>query len=218
MTKRTSKILIVEDHPIVVDGYKTILRGATTSELIFYVALNCDEALTHLSKNRFDLVILDLQLPESSNSSYLDGEDLGLLIRREYAHSKILVITAISDPLRITSVTRHLNPEGFIIKSDIRSHDLIKAVNLLLLGKRFYSSSVTKQHSFRPFNNDLIDDLDRKILYHLSLGEKTKDLQRFVPLSRRGIEQRKVKLRYLFGIHKTSGTNLIKEAKKRNII
>jgi two-component system response regulator NreC len=218
MVAQPVHILIIEDHALVTESYKTILHSIEEQDFVVDVALNCDATLERLMAKSFNLILLDIQLPASSDRKFLDGEDLGIFIRKHQPEAKILVITAIAEPLRIESVFKYIDPEGFIIKSDVNSRDVRLAIQQLLRGRTFFSSSTNPYRRLPKSSRELIDDYDRKILYHLSLGEKTKDLQKFVPLSKRGIEERKVKLRDLFGIDKNSETNLIKEAKKRNII
>lgn len=63
-----------------------------------------------------------------------------------------------------------------------------------------------------------IDDIDRQILYHLSMGEKTKDLCKLIPLSHRAIETRKARLIALFNVNNNPDFNLIKAAKQLGYI
>jgi len=218
MNRSTGNILIIEDHALIAESYINILNSIEGQNFSTDLAFNCDETIHRLLARDYDLIFLDIQIPSSSDQKFLDGEDLGIFIRKHQPQAKVLVITAIAEPMRIQSVFKYIDPEGFIIKSDINSQDVYKAVLHLLNGGTYCSSSAKIHKRSLKGLRQLIDDYDRRILYHLSLGEKTKDLQKFVPLSKRGIEERKVKLRDLFGIDKNSETNLIKEAKKRNII
>ena len=210
--------LIIDDHPIIANAYKTILNAHKTAIFDILIAKNCDDALSMLSTKVFDIVLLDLRLPPSSDKNYLDGEDLGIYIRRKHPKTKIIVITAISNPLRFHNINKTINPEGFIMKSDMDSSDLLTAVNTVLQDKIYHSKTIETYLSEELFISKVLDDYDKKILYHLSMGEKTKDLTKLIPLSIRAIEDRKVKLRDAFNISDNSDTNLIKEAKKRRII
>lgn len=63
-----------------------------------------------------------------------------------------------------------------------------------------------------------MDNFDRQILYHLSMGVKIKDICKFIALSHRTIEVRISKLKTVFLINNKADSNLIKEAKKFGII
>lgn len=212
------KILIVDDHPIIVEGYINILRGSKDIDFSIYVANNCDEAIVQLKSKPIKLVLLDLQLPASDEHKFISGEDIALWVRRQYSKVKILIITSITDSQRILNIIKSIHPEGFIIKTDMSSKDLITASKNILNGKHYFSETVKILKNKNFANIQFIDEIDIKILYHLSMGEKTKTIAALVHLSIRAVEDRKVKLKDVFCINKGSTTNLIKEAKKRNII
>lgn len=216
MIKRNISVLIIEDHSIIAKAYKYILDSIANTKFNICFALNCDEAIQHIQHKNNQLVLLDLQLPVSENERYLSGDDLGVLIRKTSMKTKIIILTSISNPLRIISIINTISPEGFILKSEIDSKQLKSAIEVVLLGKIFYSKTIKKYVEKTDLKGVVLDDLDRQILYHLSMGEKTKDLSKHIPLSTRAIEVRKTKLKKVL---LTNGdSNLIKEAKKLGII
>ncbi|WP_166966061.1 response regulator [Yeosuana marina] len=216
--KKQINLLIVEDCSIIADAYKIILESMTKTSFIISFATNCDEAITHIHNKTFQLVLLDLQLPVSKSNRYLNGEDLGLLIRKASPNTKIIILTNVSDSLRITNIVNNLNPEGFAMKSEIDTKDLKHVVDLVLKSKNFKSKTIEFYANKLNFKGIKIDNFDRQILYHLSMGEKTKDISKFVPFSHRTIEVRKSKLKSLLIPESNTNTNLIKEAKKFGII
>lgn len=211
-------LLIVEDCKIIAQAYKGILKEASNLNLKISFAKNCDEAETHILNKKTQIVLLDLHIPNSKNTRYISGEDLGLLIRKASPDTKILIITANTDQTRILSIINEFQPEGFMTKSDIESKDLKTAISQILKGKKYYSKTIKKFTKKISENGIIIDDFDRQILYHLSMGEKTKNLTKFIPLSTRAIEVRKTKLKNLFDNGNEDNFNLVKAAKKRGII
>ncbi len=105
-----------------------------------------------------------------------------------------------------------------MIKSDIDSTDLKIAINKVLNGQKYYSKTIKGYQNETVINGITIDNFDRQILYHLSMGEKTKDLAKYIPLSTRAIEVRKTKLKTLLGDKNDDNFNLVKSAKKNGII
>lgn len=216
MIKRNISVLIIEDCSIIADAYKYILDSIVNTKFNICFALNCDEAIQQVKRKNNQLILLDLQLPVSKDERYLSGDDLGLLIRQAYKRTKIVVLTSISNRLRIMNIINTISPEGFILKSDIDSEQLKSAIEVVLQGKTFYSKTIKKYTEKTDFKGVVIDDLDRQILYHLSMGEKTKDLSKHIPLSTRAIEVRKTKLKMV--LLSKGKSNLIKEAKKLGIV
>lgn len=218
MNKTLSNLLIIEDCNIIANAYKSILIDVPKIKFNINFAKNCDEAVEQIQNTKNDLVLLDLHLPISKNERYLSGEDVGLLIRRVSSNTKIIILTSITDQIRVLNIINELNPEGFIIKSDIDQEQLKEAIITVLKGDNFYSKTI-RGYTGKSKSNDIhIDDFDRQILYHLSMGEKTKDLSKFVPLSTRAIEVRKTKLKALLDTKNDANFNLVKVAKKLGFI
>ena len=218
MNKNGIKLLIIEDHNIIAHAYENILNNIPNVNFNIAFAKNCDEAIQELQRIKPQIVFLDLQLPISKNERFISGEDIGLLIRRKHPNTKILVLTSITDHIRIINIINELNPEGFMIKSDIEAADLKTAINQVLNGQKYYSRIIEGYRNQTTINGITIDNFDRQILYHLSMGEKTKDLAKYIPLSTRAIEVRKTKLKTLLDSSSDNNFNLVKYAKKIGLI
>ncbi len=211
-------LLIIEDSTIIANAYKHILGEIVDMTFNVTFAKNCDEAIHKIQRIKTQVVILDLQLPTSKNERFICGEDLGVLIRKESPDTKILVLTSVADQTRIQNIINEIRPEGFMIKADIDGIDLKNAIISAIKGKIYYSKTI-EGFTRKTFANKItIDDFDRQILYHLSMGEKTKDLSNFIPLSTRAIEVRKTKLKNLLDPKNNKNFNLVKEAKKLGFI
>lgn len=210
--------LIIEDHKIIANAYKNILMAIPGINFNISIANNCDEAVNLIRRKKHHIAILDLQLPISENERFICGEDLGTLLRNEIACCKLIILTSVTDHSRILSIIQQIDPEGFLIKADIDSEDLKTAVLDVLNNKRYYSKTINSLTKKTTINGITIDDFDRQILYHLSMGEKTKDLTKFIPLSIRAIEVRKTKLKTLLSNTSEENFNLVKGAKKLGLI
>ncbi|MCF6294382.1 MAG: response regulator [Flavobacteriaceae bacterium] len=218
MHKNEINLLIIEDDSISAEAYANIVNTIPNIAFSICFAKNCDEAVKQIKHKKFHVVLLDLQLLVSKNERYVCGEDLGLLIRKTHTKTKIVVLTNITDPLRVRSIIEEINPEGFIIKTDIRPQSLIDAIVIVLSNEIYYSKTIKAYSNKVNLNGIVIDDFDRQILYHLSMGEKLKDIPKFVALSKRAIEERKTKLKTLFDVKKGNNYNLVKAAKMAGFI
>ena len=211
-------LLIIEDCTIIANAYRNILNEIPNINFNISFAKNCDEAIQYIEHKKAKIVLLDLQLPASRNEHFISGEDLGLLIRKVSPDTKIIVLTNVSDSLRINNIVKSMNPEGFAIKSDTDPIDLKNAIADILKGKKYYSKTIKGYTNKTSINGITMDDYDRQILYYLSMGEKTKNLSKYIPLSTRALEVRKTKLKMLLDKDNKSDFNLVKEAKNRGVI
>jgi DNA-binding NarL/FixJ family response regulator len=219
-------VLIIEDHPIIIDVIKkALLEIATTNNNFKFnisTANNCDSAVLEIEEAKkglpLDLVILDISLPPSSKHKLLSGEDLGVKIKQTFSNVKIIVMTFHSNNYILSNIFKTINPEGFLIKSDIDNKNLREAIMEVLYSSLYYSKTVKKLIRSHMSNQIILDQTDREILYHLSIGAKTKDLPNSVNLSLAGVERRKRHLREIFDTPKKDDKILIERARERGFI
>ena len=220
------KILVIDDHPIIVDAYKLTLKlaSANSNELNFEIdsANSCDTAIVKISNaslgRAFDIVFLDIRLPPSNDGKILCGEDLGIKIRDEYKHIKIIVSTTYNDSYKISSILRSINPDGFLVKNDLTQDVLLEAINTVILEPPFYSKTVMKLLRKQSANDFVIDKIDRKILYELSNGTKMNELPNVLPLSIAALERRKRILKDVFNVIGKGDRDLLVLAQEKGFI
>ena len=115
----TLSILIVDDHDVVRIGFKQILseqsRFKVTGE-----AGSAADALEALRSKKFDIVLLDLSLPDGS------GIDVLRRIKAQYPETKVLVLSSFSEEQYGINMLR-AGAAGFLSKT-CSSDELIKAI------------------------------------------------------------------------------------------
>ncbi|MEQ6123212.1 response regulator [Pseudotenacibaculum sp. MALMAid0570] len=227
MTDQKYTVLIVDDHPLICEAYKSafIHIGKKDSSISFdiEVAHNCDDAFSYIKNCTSDekhlaLVFLDMSLPPSQDGKILSGEDLGLKINELLPETKIIVSTTFNDNYRVHSIFKNINPDGFLIKNDITPQELVTAIQEVILDPPYYSKTVVKLLRNQVSSDLLLDKIDRQILYELSIGTKMKELPAIVPLSIAGIEKRKRHLKQIFNISSADDRELLLLAKEKGFI
>jgi DNA-binding NarL/FixJ family response regulator len=120
---RPSRILIVDDHPMVRKALS--LRIAQNSKLMVCAAVGTvAHALEAIELHRPDLAVLDLQLPDGS------GLDLIKVLRED--HPKTLILVFSMQPKDIfLPLTRKAGAHAFVTKSDAPSR-VIEAIDQVL--------------------------------------------------------------------------------------
>ena len=130
-----------------------------------------------------------MRLPASSDGKLVSGEDLGKLIKSKNSEVRIIVSTTFNDNYRLHNILQSLDPEGFLVKNDINPKELLRAIENVLSGSPYYSKTVLNLLRKQVGSDIYLDELDRKMLYELSIGAKLKDLSNLLPLSVAGIEK-----------------------------
>jgi len=218
------KLLLVDDHPIILDGYRNILNSFNQDELdlIIETASDCDEAYLKITKSKatlpYNIIFLDISLPPSEHYPIYSGEDLGLKVREFLPNCKLVILTMYTDNLRLFNIMKNLKPEGLLIKSDVTPKEFFTAFEKILAGDLYYSQTVnefSRKHISQDFN---IDAMDRKILYHISKGVKTKDLVNIVNLSLPAIEKRKKSIKEAIGLEEGGDIVLVEKAREMGFL
>jgi DNA-binding NarL/FixJ family response regulator len=219
------KILMIDDHPMIIEGYQNTLlyTKKDNQELEIDIANNCDEAVLYMDKSiknerPYNVLFVDISLPPSTDGSMSSGEDLAEYARKILPKAKIIILTMFNESFRIHNIIKTIDPEGFMIKSDLTSSELASAFQAVLNNPPFYSGTVNS-HIRKTITSDIvIDDKNRKILYLLSQGVKTKNLATHLDISLSAIEKRKKQLREIFDVNDGQDETLLNEARKKGFV
>lgn len=219
------KILMIDDHPIIIEGYQNTLQFTKkeNQELDIDIANNCDEAIAFMDKSvdseePYDMLFIDISLPPSADGRMNSGEDLAEYAREVLPDAKIVILTMFDESFRIHNIMKNIDPEGFLIKSDLTSTELASAFQAVLNNPPFYSGTVNSFIRKSITSDIVIDDKSRKILYLLSQGIKTKNLAAHLDISLSAVEKRKKQLKELFEIDDGQDESLLRAARKKGFI
>lgn len=151
------KILVVDDHPVVRYGIKGILDKEDNISAVDE-AENGLEAVELTKKNDYDIVLLDIQMPE------LDGYGAMSRILQIKPDQKILMLSSVSTgPL--PKLLLKNGASGFLIK-DSGLSEVIFAINQVAAGKRFISTEIAAN-----FADELMDGTNHSDFEQLSTRE-----------------------------------------------
>jgi len=214
----TVKILMIDDHPGMIEGYKAMLSLNKEQHIIeTTVAYNCEEAYAIITNSNnsdaFDLVFLDYSIPEFPEQKIYNGEDLGVLIRKHMPNTKIIMLTAHFDAIRLYNVVKKIQPNGLLVKSDYKPPHLLEAFEKVLKDETYYTPIVTEKIKEPLLAKGLLDTLDRSIITLLAEGFQIKTIALKMNVSEDTIKKRKSKIKDLLGIEKGGDEDILKECR-----
>ncbi|CAM2843973.1 response regulator [Flavobacterium frigoris] len=214
-----SNILIVDDHPFIIQGYKNAITRYKPNKYEFFIteAKDCESAynvITNPDSVVFDIAFLDISMPPYEDKAIYSGEDLAKLILEFMPNCKIILLTMFTEFLKIKTIIKNINPHGLVIKNDLTFDELLFAFDKVIKNETYYSQSVIKMLESQEHSIE-IDLFDKQILFHLSKGTKAKDMPQYIPISLNAIEVRKLNLKELLKVVEGSDVDLVREA--RNI-
>lgn len=214
------KILLIDDHYMILEGYKNVLSRNRINDMEVEVdtANTCDIASNKIITKEFDLVFLDINFPVDENSKFLSGEDLGIWIKKNYSQVKVLILTVLEDPFRLNNILMNVKPDGFLLKGETTSQELLRGIEKVLYSPPYFGPKISKILFSSTLHQHSLDETDRMILYQLSLGTKTKDLPQHVHLSLRAVENRKKRLKEIFKVSEENNRALLEKARESGYI
>lgn len=217
------KILVVDDHPLTVEGYVYSLTQnlKTGQELEFFRASDCKSAYQQLKSAldgqvAFDLALVDYTLPEYAQQHLYNGADLVQLLKTQMPGCKNIILTAHAEVLLIYEIIKNVRPHALAIKNDITPVNLSDMVSQVLQGTYYLSPLVKQAHAEILKKELMFDDNNRLILSYLSKGYRLADLEQYIPLAEVTIRKRISKMKVTFGVPDTP--SLIQEAFKQGFV
>lgn len=218
-----SHILIVDDHPFIIQGYKNAITRYKPDEFEFFIeqANDCKsgyDIITNPETKDFDIAFLDISMPAYEEKGMFSGEDLAKLLNKYMPNCKIILLTMYTELLKIKNIIDTINPNGLVIKNDLTFDELLFGFDKVIKNEIYYSQSIQKMMDLDQSETIEIDLFDKQILFHLSKGTKTKEITQYIPISLEAIEKRKLSLKKRLDLKEESDIELVREAKKRGLL
>lgn len=142
-----TRVVLIDDHQVILYSLSLLFKSIENVEVVG--VLNDSRKLkAFLENEQVDVVVSDLHMP------HLSGIDLTLMIRKDFPHIKILLLTMAEDAYHIREALR-AGVHGYVLKRATRE-ELEKAVEKIMTGKKYYSEAVIDELASSPdddFNN-----------------------------------------------------------------
>ncbi len=154
----TTKIAITDDHKMVLRGIEIMLKKTNEIQVVGTYN-NAEETLKNIEKDQADILLLDLNLPDTN------GIDLSKLLLKKQPNLKIIALTSHDD---ISFVKRMLKNgvHGYLLKNTDKL-ELLEAFKTVLLGEIYLQKDIRK----RLLNQNLKKQSDNRLKPNLTRRE-----------------------------------------------
>ena len=122
MTKKSIKILLVEDNPGDARSIREMLNELDDNQYEIFHTTRLDNGLKILVKDNFDLILLDLSLPDS------DGMETFNIMKYNADDIPIIVLTGLKEDIFAVSAVGR-GAQDYLVKDEINSKLLATSIN-----------------------------------------------------------------------------------------
>ncbi|MEL6975286.1 MAG: response regulator transcription factor [Bacteroidota bacterium] len=129
------RVVIVDDHPLVIEGLKSLLNGNREIKVVH----SCErggEVLEYLKNDTVDLVLLDINLPDIS------GTEVCRLINKEHPSVAVVGLSTYGERSIINQMISN-GAKGYLLKN-VTESELVEAINKVYRGKYYYGHEIQK--------------------------------------------------------------------------
>lgn len=196
------KVLVVDDHRIVLDGLCALLDGAEGFRCIG-TAENGKEALDRLKLMQADVVLMDLDMP------LMDGMEATTRIKRTMPDVKVLSLTQHNERAMVQRLM-DCGSDGYVLKN-IDRDELLGAIRKVYSGKRYFSEEVTRKLAEREVVTAAsgapaeITDRETEILRLICEGLSSKQIGEKLFISPRTVDTHRTNIMAKLDIHNVAG-------------
>ncbi len=206
-------ILIVDDHPAFRRGVRQILEEAL-ARVEISEAQNAAEALQHISKKKWGVVVLDINLPGRS------GLDLLKDIRRTHPKLRVLVLSMYPEDQYAIRVLK-AGAFGYVTKESA-PEQLVEAIKKVIGGEKYISPSLAEKLVFnlepgteRPAHETL-SDREYEVMCLIASGKTVTKIAEKLSLSVKTISTYRARILQKMGLE--NNTEIVQYAVKHHLL
>jgi DNA-binding NarL/FixJ family response regulator len=207
------KLIIADDHSIVREGLKQIIAD-TNDMIVCDEAENGGELIRKVLKNKFDVVVLDITMPDTNVLDVLKQ------LRRQVPGIKILILSMHPEEQYAVRVLK-AGAAGYLNKESAPS-DLVRAIRIVAQGRKYISPSfaesladtLVSDHEKPPHAH--LSDREYQVLVRLAAGNTVKEIAENLFLSEKTIST--YRSRILQKMNMANNAELIHYAIKNNLV
>jgi len=200
-------VLLAEDHVVVREGFRALLELDGSAEVVAE-ATNGRQAVELSRQHRPAIVLMDISMPE------LNGFEAARQIIQAVPGAKLIMLSAHDDDAYVDQVIA-MGVSGYLIKQS-SSKMLIKAIQEVMKGNKFFSPSIAKRLRERTkklpnhagnlkVKNVKLSRRESETLQLIAEGRANKQIAADLGIGIKTVEKHRHNLMAKLDIHDTAG-------------
>ena len=212
MSTRNIRILLVDDHAVVRQGFRMILAAQEDMEIVGEAG-NGREAIAKAAELHPDVVVMDVAMPE------LNGIEATRRLAETSPHTRVLALSMHKDSVYVREILR-AGARGYLLKDSI-DVDFLTAVRAVARGEGYLSPAVSdavltdyRKHVSDPL--DLLSSREREVLQMIAEGKTNKEVAGVLNLSVYTVDAHRGRIMEKLNLHSTG--ELVRFAVRKGLI
>lgn len=214
MDDKVYKIILADDHEIMLDGLSYIIETVANMSIIKY-AKNGVELIKYVEEQMPDICLIDLDMPK------MNGFKASEILIKKYPNIKIIILSMHKE-ISLMKRMRAMGIKGYLLKTNDKD-ELVFAINQVLKGKTYFSDLLYKKISFKEDSNpsiiekiSLITKREYEIIRLLCEGESNKQIADKLCISFKTVDNHRSNIMHKLELHNI--VELVRFCYKNNLI
>ena len=193
------KVLICDDHPLVLEGIRAVVETFDHIRVVGAVS-SARAALSLAEQEHPHVVMMDINMPE------LSGLDAIELFRERLPRTRLLMLS-MHDSREYISTAVLYGAAGYILK-DVPPSEIVSAIEAVAANGTYFSSGVAEAILHKGSKQTTVVPLttrEQSVLLLLAQGRSNKDVAAELDISVRTVETHRKNIKKKLGIGTTAG-------------
>lgn len=197
MISRPTKVVVVDDHPLVAEGIEAILDSYDDIEVLATLS-DGQQMIDRLDELRPDVIMMDLNMPG------LGGLSATEMILERRPRTRILMLSMHDTPEYISTALGH-GAAGYVLK-DVPTEEIKRAIDTVMAGGQYLCTGA--EGALKPImsgGREQLTNREQTILLQLAQGHSNKEVAQGLDISVRTVETHRKNIKRKLGISSTAG-------------
>ena len=200
LNKPRIKVLLADDHPMVVDGIRSCLEMFDHIDVV-EVAENGADALEKSAATSPDIVLMDINMPE------MNGLDTADQFRERFPDVRLLFLSMHDNREYITRAVQ-CGARGYVLK-DVPTVEIVTAIEAVYQGGTYFSSGVSEilltPETPKAEVEGPLTHREQVVLRCVADGMSNKHIARDLDISLRTVETHRRNIKRKLNVDSTAG-------------
>jgi two-component system, NarL family, response regulator NreC len=191
----TIRVLIADDHGVVAEGLRKLVEAQADMQVVALVE-DGHEAVRRAMEDGPDVVLMDIAMP------LLNGTEATRIIRQRRPQTRVVVLSAYSDPVHVYRALQ-AGAAGYIAKKSV-AKEVVDAIRTAHQGGHYLSGQLTEGlidhviHKSDPLQR--LSSRERQVLQMLAEGHAVAKIAQTLSLSPKTVETYRARMMEKLGI------------------